>query len=412
MAHKTSPTLSSQPSLHPGLAPPKPRPLSDPLQVSDYVSPYVSGESLEDVILDADDIQEVFSLLAGSDPVNCSYPQGYVNRKAVFACSTCTPRFAKPAGICPGYACAEKCHNGHDIYELYTKRNFCCDCGNDKFGDFQCKLFPVKDSQNVKNLYSHNSHGTYCLCDRPYPDTDDNLTPLVNDEMIQCIICEDWFHTRHLGCPVVDSEELQEMVCEACMNKAPFLWTYAAHIAAPPLIKASPCGEEVELTVDKDKKKCDPCENVPEGSTSSLGCQSEQKEAAHSSYPRKRSHQEVTDEPVKAKAVACRLRELQAQGPVRPREGAVFWPYNWRSQICTCVSCKRAYVEVGVQFLLDESDTVLAYENRGIMKPFGNDLLTSFLSSINRVEQLEMIYYYNGLKTRLESILQDSANDG
>ena len=30
---------------------------------------------------------------------------------------------------------------------------------------------------------------------------------------------------------MVDSEELQEMVCEACMNKAPFLWSYAAHIA-------------------------------------------------------------------------------------------------------------------------------------------------------------------------------------
>lgn len=75
--------------------------------------------------------------------------------------------------------------------------------------------------------------------------------------MIQCIICEDWFHSRvsvrgfmfpapnlicifspllsvvkqHLGCAVVEPEELQEMICEACMNKAPFLWTYAAHFA-------------------------------------------------------------------------------------------------------------------------------------------------------------------------------------
>lgn len=34
---------------------------------------------------------------------------------------------------------------------------------------------------------------------------------------------------QHLGCTVVEPEELQEMVCEACMNKAPFLWTYAAN---------------------------------------------------------------------------------------------------------------------------------------------------------------------------------------
>lgn len=30
---------------------------------------------------------------------------------------------------------------------------------------------------------------------------------------------------------MVEPEELQEMVCEACMSKAPFLWTYAAHFA-------------------------------------------------------------------------------------------------------------------------------------------------------------------------------------
>lgn len=80
--------------------------------------------------------------------------------------------------------------------------------------------------------------------------------------MIQCVVCEDWLHGRvrclllnlnvvkviwgsklvlkekyflspqHLGCGVPESVELQEMVCESCMNKAPFLWTYAAHIAS------------------------------------------------------------------------------------------------------------------------------------------------------------------------------------
>lgn len=39
------------------------------------------------------------------------------------------------------------------------------------------------------------------------------------------------FLSQHLGCLVVDTEELQEMVCEPCMDKASFLWTYAAHFA-------------------------------------------------------------------------------------------------------------------------------------------------------------------------------------
>ena len=46
----------------------------------------------------------------------------------------------------------------------------------------------------------------------------------------------------------------------------------------------------------------------------------------------------MTDSPVKTHG--CRLKELPTGGPHRAREGAVFWPYNWRSKLCTCVSCK------------------------------------------------------------------------
>lgn len=90
---------------------------------------------------------------------------------------------------------------------LFACRNFRCDCGNSKFGVFRCQLSPVsvlmshlplshviltaenidawfpvfffslqgKDRQNAKNHYNHNFHGCYCTCDRPYPDTDDQM---------------------------------------------------------------------------------------------------------------------------------------------------------------------------------------------------------------------------------------------
>lgn len=44
--------------------------------------------------------------------------QGYVNRQALYACSTCTT--TESAGVC--LACSLTCHDGHDLYELYTKR--------------------------------------------------------------------------------------------------------------------------------------------------------------------------------------------------------------------------------------------------------------------------------------------------
>ncbi|XP_076014611.1 putative E3 ubiquitin-protein ligase UBR7 [Genypterus blacodes] len=368
--------------------------------------------SLSDILADEDELREALCVLAGSDPENCSYPRGYVKRQAVFACSTCTPGAAEPAGIC--LACANKCHDGHDIFELYTKRNFRCDCGNDKFGDFQCQLIPAKDNKNVKNHYNHNFRGSYCSCDRPYPDTDDE----VNDEMIQCVVCEDWFHTRHLGCTVEESEELQEMVCEPCMNKAQFLWPYAAHFAAPPVIKVSQSQKDEEVNVEEGETGgcCDAIKNGSEESSLGLESTKQEKEEEDCSSSCKGTSQETTTtSPVRSStktAEACRLKALQGQGPERPREGAVFWPYSWRSELCTCVSCKRAYVDAEVQFLLDESDTVLAYENQGRTEPFGEDLLMSFLGSMDRVQQLEMIYHYNELKTEITSFLRQFAAEG
>lgn len=86
------------------------------------------------------------------------------------------------------------------IVELWTKRNFKCDCGNSKFGEFYCKIFPSKDVENVENSYNHNFKGLYCTCARPYPDPDAEE----QIEMIQCCLCEDWFHEEHLGLESLD----------------------------------------------------------------------------------------------------------------------------------------------------------------------------------------------------------------
>ena len=76
--------------------------------------------------------------------------------------------------------------------ELYTKRNFRCDCGNHKFaasggGDAAkcCKLAAHKDiAGNPENVYNQNYDGVYCTCHRPYPDPEDT----VEDEMIQVVL--------------------------------------------------------------------------------------------------------------------------------------------------------------------------------------------------------------------------------
>lgn len=84
--------------------------------------------------------------------------------------------------------------------ELWTKRNFRCDCGNSKFGEFFCKILASKDAENSNNVYNHNFKSTYCTCNLPYPDP--NAEEQV--EMIQCCICEDWFHEEHIGLSSTD----------------------------------------------------------------------------------------------------------------------------------------------------------------------------------------------------------------
>lgn len=46
-------------------------------------------------------------------------PQGYVQRQALYACATCSVGDEDLAGIC--LACSLECHDGHELFELYTK---------------------------------------------------------------------------------------------------------------------------------------------------------------------------------------------------------------------------------------------------------------------------------------------------
>ncbi|XP_017293782.1 putative E3 ubiquitin-protein ligase UBR7 [Kryptolebias marmoratus] len=361
--------------------------------------------SLVDVLEEDEELEEEASaVLAGSDSDLCSYPQGYVKRQALYACNTCTPKGGEAAGVC--LACSYKCHEGHDLYELYTKRDFRCDCGNRKFSGLQCKLYHEKDDVNSQNKYNHNFFGVYCTCRRPYPDPDDQ----VEDEMIQCVVCEDWLHGRHLGCVVPDCVELQEMICESCMNKNPFLWIYAAHLAVSSTeVLMEEKKEESAADVPKKEKKVDDvvepiCKRSREEAESS--CRQEELQVMH--------HKRDQSEAEEAKP-SCKLKELQAMQLKKDQSGAVFWPSMWRSKLCSCSTCQVQLSAAGLSFLLDELDTVLAYENKGKtneQSQQGHDPLMSALDNLNRVQQLEIIHGYNDMKTELKDFLQTFAAEG
>lgn len=136
-------------------------------------------------------------------------------------CSEAKDDPTKRAGVC--LACSLTCHENHDLVELYTKRNFKCDCGNPKFNSHPCQFTPDKTDLNDENNYNQNFSGVYCVCQRPYPDPESPT----DVEMIQCIVCEDWLHATHLEATVPDSDQYSEMICKGCMEKNEFLHDYS-----------------------------------------------------------------------------------------------------------------------------------------------------------------------------------------
>lgn len=77
----------------------------------------------------------------------------------------------------------------------------------------ECKLFKEKDYENLLNEYNHNYEGKYCSCNE---EEDDN-------EMIQCFICEDWYHIRHLNFKgeLTENDE-GDLICHQCFKKPCF----------------------------------------------------------------------------------------------------------------------------------------------------------------------------------------------
>lgn len=157
------------------------------------------------------------------EPDTCTYPK--VLRQQIFACLTCLrENGGVEIGVC--YLCLIQCHSTHDIVELFTKRNFVCDCGTNKapnsracalrYGKLLEKptqkprmrtgsdsrresfLFPklelplAEDIPSLENTYNQNFKGRFCSCEMIYH------AELETRTMHQCFFgeaCgEDWFH--------------------------------------------------------------------------------------------------------------------------------------------------------------------------------------------------------------------------
>ncbi|XP_063240351.1 putative E3 ubiquitin-protein ligase UBR7 [Bacillus rossius redtenbacheri] len=355
------------------------------------------------------------AVLGASDDKNCTYIEGYVRRQALYACKTCVPVASEgrePAGVC--LACSYSCHEGHELVELYTKRNFRCDCGNSRFASRKCNLEPNKSPSNELNSYNQNFHGLYCTCHRPYPDPDDE----VEDEMIQCVVCEDWYHGRHLGSTIPPQHDYSEMVCLDCMHAHEFLWHYGGLFVTKVAREGSRGPEShVDVTTapagnSRDAGDCDGLRGDGAGAGSSGDDKAALCAGVNGSETATNG---VQDGRKPANSVDGRERGcLIKDKKLVKGSGAVFFSDGWRKNLCRCNDCQALYDAQNVKFLTDEQDTVQAYEEKGKAKAQVSSQYEQgmkALSSLDRVKQVEAIEEYNNMKTQLKEYLQKFAEN-
>lgn len=243
-----------------------------------------AGEISSRISADIEEQEQAIALFGASDERKCTYKKGYLPRQALFSCLTCRENNIHPL-LC--YACSIHCHEDHSVIELFTKRNVRCDCPT-----HSCTIESLVIDPNTKNKYNHNSqHGTYCICKRPFPDENDPIA----DSMYQCMVCEDWYHTRHLFtseqvCIVAENDSndpritkkvqfkdtkvqerldnaTSEVVCVGCRNKHNFLKDEEHICGKNDENKISdPCNFENCLVIDNSRRiewmQCEDCEDI------------------------------------------------------------------------------------------------------------------------------------------------------
>lgn len=371
-----------------------------------------------DVIEREDKLEEEASAVLGnSDEKNCTYPKGYIPRQALYSCATCFNESGKEAAIC--LACSLECHDNHEVYELYTKRNYRCDCGNSRFStDFECKLMDKQQKKaliNENNTYNHNFSGKYCVCDRQYPPDEHDESPESNDEMWQCIICEDWYHTRHLGASKLPNK-FDELICSQCVDKLDFLHFYK-HLDKLQKYKVAEIGSEEGVSKTEPSQRQEPeaqeasddtrKDVITESDTNDS--QSENKDPIQASSAQKQSQQT-------SQGNICILNEMkQLYKDIKLEKEPIFWnDCNWREELCKCQKCIEMYEAKGCSYLIDDKDTVQYYEAQG--KALAGSQETplergmSALNRMNRAAVVEALHGYDELKADLSVYLRKFAD--
>lgn len=236
--------------------------------------------------------------------------------------------------------------------------------------------------------------------------------------MIQCVICEDWYHSRHLQATVPKSNSFAEMICGDCMSQHEILYNYVgmsinkvddAGTSAAADISLN-VTEDIDTTVDESDKPGE--EKVEELLKDEINQSimniieinknnTETKDTVDDEPPAKKQKRDT--EPV------GKCKKPLIVGEKLP--GATFWPNDWRKSICSCEKCLSDLKDEKIEFLVDLEDTVLSYQEKGLAKVHetSEERAMRAFSQIDQRQQINVLTGYNKLKENLKEFLHSYA---
>ncbi|KAL7317635.1 hypothetical protein PS15m_003967 [Mucor circinelloides] len=350
----------------------------------------------------------------------CTFSLGYI-RQPLYACKTCTvDQNEEPAGMC--YSCSIACHASHDLFELFPKRAFRCDCGlSGKFGGHGCsRMVPEKldFAANEKNQYNHNFKNLYCRCNQTYDPEKEEET------MYQCIACEDWFHERCIGNIPEAIDEFDCYVCRDCTKKYPFLmngkdakFSFGLSKGDEPIhqwilpesqVKDAPQKEDSTATNSEAPTVTNDASNAGLATAANQETLSLDKDTIDTGEKRKREEEEPTN---KQNIIANRFKRMKCESDCQNVDVSllpehdhieIFLQDDWRQSLCKCVQCMEDYKTHQVEYLLEEETTVEPENDEDV----GKSLLEVGMEQLQRMDRVQAIESVRAFQTLASDLKQ------
>ncbi|EPB89142.1 hypothetical protein HMPREF1544_04009 [Mucor circinelloides 1006PhL] len=350
----------------------------------------------------------------------CTFSLGYI-RQPLYACKTCTvDHNEEPAGMC--YSCSIACHASHDLFELFPKRAFRCDCGlSGKFGGHGCsRMVPEKldFAANEKNQYNHNFKNLYCRCNQTYDPEKEEET------MYQCIACEDWFHERCIGNIPEAIDEFDCYVCRDCTKKYPFLmngkdakFSFGLSKGDEPIhqwilpesqVKDAPQKEDSTATKSEAPTVTNDASNAGLATAANQETLFLDKDTTATGEKRKREEEEPTN---KQSIIANRFKKMKCESDCQNVDISllpehdhieIFLQDDWRQGLCKCVQCMEDYKAHQVEYLLEEETTVEPENDEDA----GKSLLEVGMEQLQRMDRVQAIESVRAFQTLASDLKQ------